>query len=42
MPDQVQSFGERACASGHMGLFHATTLLPQAMAHAGRLSRFGA
>ncbi len=42
MPDQVQSFGERACASGHMGVFHATTLLPQAMAHAGRLSRFGA
>ena len=42
MPDQVQSFGERACASGHMGIFHATTLLPQAMAHAGRLSRFGA
>lgn len=42
MPDQVQSFGERACASGHMGVFHATTLLPQAMAHAGRLKRFGA
>ena len=42
MPDQVQSFGERACASGHMGVFHATTLIPQAMAHAGRLARFGA
>lgn len=42
MPDQVQSFGERACASGHMGVFHATTLMPQAMAHAGRLKRFGA
>jgi 2,3-bisphosphoglycerate-independent phosphoglycerate mutase len=42
MPDQVQSFGERACASGHMGIFHATTLIPQAMAHAGRLARFGA
>lgn len=42
MPDQVQTYGERACASGHMGVFHATTLLPQAMAHAGRLTRFGA
>jgi 2,3-bisphosphoglycerate-independent phosphoglycerate mutase len=42
MPDQVQTFGERACASGHMGVFHATTLIPQAMAHAGRLTRFGA
>ncbi len=42
MPDQVQQFGERACAGGHMGVFHATTLLPQAMAHAGRLARFGA
>ena len=42
MPDQVQSFGERACASGHFGVFHATNLIPQAMAHAGRLKRFGA
>jgi 2,3-bisphosphoglycerate-independent phosphoglycerate mutase len=42
MPDATQSFGERACAAGHMGVFHATTLVPQAMAHAGRLTRFGA
>ena len=42
MPDQVQAFGERACASGHFGVFHATTLVPQAMAHANRLKRFGA
>lgn len=42
MPDQVQSFGERACASGHLGVFHATYLVPQAMSHAGRLKRFGA
>jgi 2,3-bisphosphoglycerate-independent phosphoglycerate mutase len=42
MPDQVQTFGERACASGHMGTFHATTLIPQAMGHAGRLGRYGA
>ena len=42
MPDQVQSFGERACAGGHLGVFHATYLVPQAMSHAGRLKRFGA
>lgn len=42
MPDQVQSFGERACASGHLGVFHATNLVPQAMAHARRLKRYGA
>ncbi len=42
IPDAVTRFGERACAQGHMGLFHGTTLLPQAMAHAGRLKRFGA
>jgi 2,3-bisphosphoglycerate-independent phosphoglycerate mutase len=42
MPDAVQSFGERTCATGQLGLFHATNLLPLAMAHAGRLKRFGA
>jgi 2,3-bisphosphoglycerate-independent phosphoglycerate mutase len=42
MPDQVTTFGERVCASGHLGLFHATHLVPMAMAHAGRLVRFGA
>lgn len=42
LPDSVQQFGERACTAGSLGLFHATNLLPQAMAHAGRLKRFGA
>lgn len=42
MPSDNESFGERACARGTLGVFHATTLLPQAMAHAGRLKRFGA
>ena len=42
IPDQVQAFGERACASGHLGVFHATNMMPMAMAHAGRLGRFGA
>jgi 2,3-bisphosphoglycerate-independent phosphoglycerate mutase len=42
MPDQVTTYGERACASGHLGNFHATNLVPMAMAVAGRLTRFGA
>ena len=42
MPDRSQRFGERECAGGHLGLFHATTIMPQALAHAGRLKRFGA
>ena len=42
MPDAAGQFGERACAAGQLGVFHATTLIPQAMAHAGRLKRFGA
>jgi 2,3-bisphosphoglycerate-independent phosphoglycerate mutase len=42
MPDAAQSFGERACAGGHLGVFHATNLVPQAMAHARRLKRYGA
>lgn len=41
-PDATQSFGESACASGGLGIFHATQLIPQAMAHAGRIKRFGA
>lgn len=42
MPDTVSEFGERACGAGGMGDFQATSLLPQALAHAGRLKRFGA
>ncbi len=42
MVDTTQQFGERSCAGGALGTFHATTLLPLAMAHAGRLKRFGA
>lgn len=42
MPDQNTEFGERSCASGHLGQFHATHLVPMAMAVAGRLTRFGA
>ncbi len=41
-PDLARSFGERDCATGSMGQFPATALMPQAMAHAGRFRRFGA
>jgi 2,3-bisphosphoglycerate-independent phosphoglycerate mutase len=41
-PDGVAEFGERACRLGGLGLFQATELLPLALAHAGRLARFGA
>jgi 2,3-bisphosphoglycerate-independent phosphoglycerate mutase len=42
MPDRAAGFGERACAHGSLGVFHATNLVPLAMAMAGRLTRFGA
>lgn len=42
LPDNAVTFGERACMSGGLGTFHATNLLPLAMAHAGRIGRFGA
>ena len=41
-PDATTGFGELNCASGSMGNFPAMSLLPQALAHAGRLKRFGA
>lgn len=41
-PDPVQSFGESSCGTGSMGTFPATSLMSQALAHAGRLRRFGA
>ena len=41
-PDEVTSFGERACLRGGLGQFEAKHILPLAMAHAGRLAKFGA
>lgn len=42
-PDEVQSFGERACLQGALGVrFPAYELMPLALAHAGRLEKFGA
>jgi 2,3-bisphosphoglycerate-independent phosphoglycerate mutase len=41
-PDRVESFGERPCLSGGLGQLEAKHLLPLALAHAGRLAKFGA
>lgn len=42
-PDDVRVFGERACLAGGLGpRFPSTDLMPLALAHAGRLAKFGA
>jgi 2,3-bisphosphoglycerate-independent phosphoglycerate mutase len=41
-PDLVTSFGERPCIQGGLGQFLAKDLMPLALAHAGRLQKFGA
>jgi len=41
-PDLVTTFGERPCIQGGLGQFLAKDLMPLAMAHAGRLQKFGA
>jgi 2,3-bisphosphoglycerate-independent phosphoglycerate mutase len=41
-PDGVTQFGERPCMAGGLGHIHHVDLLPLAMAHAGRLIKFGA
>ncbi|MBI1800484.1 MAG: 2,3-bisphosphoglycerate-independent phosphoglycerate mutase [Chloroflexi bacterium] len=35
-------FGERACAAGVWGAFHATSIMSEALGHAGKLARYGA
>lgn len=42
LPDAQTHFGERACAIGGLGTFPATDILPLALAHAGRLQKYGA
>jgi 2,3-bisphosphoglycerate-independent phosphoglycerate mutase len=42
LPDQQTSFGERNCALGGLGTFPATEIMSLALAHAGRLEKFGA
>jgi 2,3-bisphosphoglycerate-independent phosphoglycerate mutase len=41
-PDTVVEFGESYCLRGGLGQFEAKYLMPLAMAHAGRLGKFGA
>src|SRR5262249_3216737 len=41
-PDLVTPFGERPCLQGGLGQFRAKDLIPLALAHAGRLQKFGA
>jgi 2,3-bisphosphoglycerate-independent phosphoglycerate mutase len=40
--DDVASFGERACAHGGLGVFHAIEVMPMMLANALRLKKFGA
>jgi 2,3-bisphosphoglycerate-independent phosphoglycerate mutase len=40
--DGCECFGESACLRGGLGQFEAKYLMPLAMAHAGRLEKFGA
>jgi 2,3-bisphosphoglycerate-independent phosphoglycerate mutase len=41
-PDPVNEFGESYCLRGGLGQFQAMYLLPMALAHAGRLGKYGA
>ncbi len=41
-PDDQTRFGERACGLGGLGNFPSTDTIPLALAHAGRLEKFGA
>jgi 2,3-bisphosphoglycerate-independent phosphoglycerate mutase len=42
LADNQDHFGERACQLGGLGTFHATQTLPLALAHAGKLIKYGA
>jgi len=41
-PDRTKGFSEVACAAGSLGTFPATEVMPLAMAHARRLTKYGA
>jgi 2,3-bisphosphoglycerate-independent phosphoglycerate mutase len=41
-PEGVEGFGESACAKGFIGTIPAVNVMPLALAHAGRLEKFGA
>ena len=40
--DDVDAFNERACLRGALGTFPASEIMPLAMAHAGRFTKYGA
>jgi len=40
--DAVRAFGESACLAGGLGTIRAVDVMPLALAHAGRLAKFGA
>ncbi len=42
LPDDVSSFGERPCLKGGLGILPMKDLMALALAHAGRLAKFGA
>jgi 2,3-bisphosphoglycerate-independent phosphoglycerate mutase len=41
-PDACTAFGEKQCLQGGLGMFEAIYLMPQLLANAGRLGKFGA
>jgi 2,3-bisphosphoglycerate-independent phosphoglycerate mutase len=41
-PDRAEAFNERDCQKGSLGLFAATEIMPLAMAHADRFTKYGA
>ncbi len=41
-PDDARNFDERSCQRGSLGTFPASEVMPLAMAHAGRLAKYGA
>ena len=41
-PDDVTTFGERACNHGGLGVFPAIDLIPRMLANAGWLQKYGA
>jgi len=41
-PDPAQAFNELDCQKGSLGLFAATEIMPLAMAHADRFTKYGA